>query len=115
MFLKYDLLYSEIEDFLYLFLRCALKAHVESVAESMGSIIDLHSDKRRGIDVTVVGEESMIHWNGPPVNKANGLLEAALDRHFGGRRNWHFITRQNKPESIVISRLKRDTVRVLWF
>ena len=94
MFLKYDLLYSVIEDLLHLFLRCALKTHVESVAESMGSIIDLHSDKRRGIDVTVVGEESMIHWNRLPVNKANDLLEAVLDRHFGGRRNWHFITRQ---------------------
>ena len=115
MFLKYSSLYSGIEDLLHLFLRCALKTHVESVAESMGSIIDLHSDKRRGIDVRVVGEESMIHWNGPPINRANDLLESALDRHFGGRRNWHFITRQNKPESTVISRLKRETVRVPWF
>eukprot|EP00794_Sanderia_malayensis_P004949 gene4949-5598_t len=114
-FLKDDSLYSGIEDLLHLFLRCALKTHVESVAESMGSIIDLHSDKRRGIDVRVVGEESMIHWNGPPVSKANELLESALDAHFGGRRNWHFITRQNKPESTVIARLKRGTVRVPWF
>ena len=115
MFLKYDLLYFVIENLLHLLLRCALKTHDESVAESMGSIIDLHSEKRRGIGETVVGEESMIHWNGPPVNKANSLLEAALDRHFGGKRNWHFITRQNKPESIVISRLKRNTVRDTWF
>ena len=102
MFLKYDLLYSVIEDLLRLFLRCALKTHVESVAESMGSIIDIHSDKRKGINVTVVGEECVIHWNGPAVDKANGLLEAALDRHFGGKRNWHFITRQNKPESFHV-------------
>ena len=115
MFLKHVSLYSGIEDFLHLFLRCALKTHVESVGESMGSIINLHSDKRRGIDVRVVGEESMRHWNGPPVNRANDLLESALDRHFGGRRNWHFITRQNKPESSVILRLKRYTLRIPWF
>ena len=75
--------FSNLHVWKVLFLRCALKTHVESVAESMGSIVDLHSEKRRGIGVTVVGEESMIHWNGPLANKANGLLEEALDRHFG--------------------------------
>ena len=57
MILKYDLLYSVIEDLLHLFLRSALNTHDESVAESMGSIIDLHSEKRRGVGVSVVGEE----------------------------------------------------------
>ena len=46
---------------------------MHNLSQSLCSIVDLHSDKRRGVDVTVVGEESMIHWNGPLVNKANGL------------------------------------------
>ena len=35
MFLRNEVLYAGIEEFLHFFLRCALKTHVESVAESM--------------------------------------------------------------------------------
>ena len=114
-FLRNEALYTGIEEFLHSFLRCALKTHVESVAESMGSIIDMHSDKRRGLDVKVVGEEAMIHWNGTPLHTADDLLGSALDKHFGGKKNWHFITRANKPESIVVSQLKGQSGRVPWF
>eukprot|EP00794_Sanderia_malayensis_P017229 gene17229-18950_t len=53
--------------------------------------------------IYVVGEEAMIHWNGPPLYAADDLLESALDRHFTGKKSWHFITRSNKPESVLIS------------
>ncbi len=115
MILRNEVLYAGIEEFLHFFLRCALKTHVESVAESMGSIIDMHNDKRRGLDVKVVGGEAMIHWNGPPLHAADDLLESALDRHFGGKKNWHFKTRSNKPEYVVISRLKGQPGQVPWF
>ena len=37
------------------------------------------------MDISDIGKEAMIHWNGPPLARANSLGEAALDRHFGGR------------------------------
>eukprot|EP00794_Sanderia_malayensis_P011770 gene11770-12987_t len=56
----------------------------------------------------------MIHWNGQPLHAADDLLESALDRHFAGKKKWHFITRSNKPKSVVISRLKGQSGRVPW-
>ena len=65
---------------------CLSKTHAEGVVESMGSYVEMHADKRRGtMDISDIGKEAMIHWNGPPLARANSLGEAALDRHFGGR------------------------------
>ena len=91
------------------------KTHAEAVAESTGNYIDYHSNKRRGLDIATVGSESIIHWNGPPLHKATALIESALDRHFGGISNWHFVTKANKHESVFISRMKRKTSRIPWF
>ena len=46
---------------------------------------------RRGtMDISDIGTEAMIHWNGPPIALANSLGKAALDRHFGpGRYIFH--------------------------
>ena len=41
-----------------LFLRCAAKTHAESVAESMGNYVDSYSDKKRGLDIDAIGNES---------------------------------------------------------
>ena len=50
---------------IYLFLRCATKTHAEGGAESMGNYVDIYSDKKRGLDIKVVGDESYIQRNGP--------------------------------------------------
>ena len=64
--------------------RCVVKTHAEGVVESMGNYVEIHSDKRRGrMDI---GKEALIHWNGPPLARANRLGEAALDRIFGRHR-----------------------------
>ena len=55
LFLKTESLYSDIEQFLCLYLQCAVKTHAEGFAESMGSYVDIHSDKRRGLDIAVIG------------------------------------------------------------
>ena len=77
------------EDFLHFFLRCATKTN-EGVAESMHNYVHMHSDKRRVLDIRDVGLEGRSHWNGPPINCASRLGESAFDRHFEGRRRWHF-------------------------
>ena len=84
---KFPELYEGLDSVLRLFLRCASKTHAEGVAESMGNYVDFYSDKKRGLDITTVGEESYIHWNGPGVHMADALGQAALDKKFGGRIN----------------------------
>ena len=54
LFLREKNLYIGIEDFLHFFLRCATKTHAEVVAESMGNYVEMHSDKRRGLDISDV-------------------------------------------------------------
>ena len=115
LFLKFPTSYSDIPDFLRLFMRCSAKTHAEGVAESIGNYVDFYSDKKRGLDIRAVGDESYIHWNGPPVHLAGALGQAALDRKFGGRNSWRFVTRNCKSESKVVSRLKRGVSRVPFF
>ena len=67
LFLRKPELYKWFENFLHLLLRCTMKTHAETVAESMGNLVDLHCDKRRGLGVQDVGVEVFIDWNGPPI------------------------------------------------
>ena len=89
--------------------------YAESVAESIGNYVDFYSDKKRGLDICAVGDQSFIHWNGPPLHLAGPLGQAALDSKFGGRGNWRFVTRNCKSESQVVTRLKRGVPRVPFF
>ena len=115
LFLKFSELSNGIPGLLHLFLRCATKTHAEGVAESMGNYVDFYSDKKRGLDIMAVGEESLIHWNDPPLHLAASLGKAALDKKFGGRTNWRFVTKKCKSESLVVTRLKRSVPRVPFF
>ena len=71
--------------------------------------------RREGWTFKVVGDESYIHWNGPPVHLAGSLGEASLDKKFGGRSNWHFVTKKGKSESLVVTRLKKTVSPVPFF
>ena len=63
-----------------------IKTHAEGVVESMGIYVELHADKRRGrMDISDIGVEAMIHWNGPPLAWSEKLGEASLDRVFCGK------------------------------
>ena len=115
LFLKEHKLFTGIEKFLHFFLRCSMKTHAEGVAESMGNLIDIHCDKRRGMDVASVGIEAQIDWNGPPLHMVDRLGEKTLDKIFGGRSRWHFITRESKNESIVTKRLKEEKPSIPFF
>ena len=67
--------------------RCLVKTHAEGVVESMGNYVEIHSEKSRGrMDISDIGREALIHWNGPPLAKADRLGEASLDRVFGRNR-----------------------------
>ena len=45
-------------------LRCLLKTHAETVAESMGNLVDMYCEKRKGLGIEDVGKETFINWNG---------------------------------------------------
>ena len=103
-----------IKSFLHLLLRCLLKTHAETVAESMGNLIDLHSEKRRGLGVEDAGRETFIDWNGPPVHQVDVLAEKTLNRVFKGDK-WHFVTVANRGDSEVTRRLKSKPAKLPFF
>ena len=105
IFLKEPELFKGIEVFLHLLLRCVIKTHAETVAESMGNLLDLHCEKRRGLGVQDVGLEVFIDWNGPPVHLVDSLGTRSLSRLFNGGK-WHFVTLVNRGDSEVTRRLK---------
>ena len=63
----------------------------------------------------VLGLEAQIDWNGPPLHMVDRLGEKTLDKIFGGRSRWHFITRENKNASIVTKRLKEEKPSIPFF
>ena len=115
LFLKESLLFNGVSSFLHLFLRCAMKTHSEGVAESMGNYVEMHAEKRRGsMDIEDVGKETFIHWNGPPVHLSEKLGIKTMDRIFKGK-NWNFVTRKNRLDSLVVKKAKKETPRLPWF
>ena len=114
LFLKEKDLFDGIKGFLHLLLRCLLKTHAETVAESMGNLIDLHSEKRRGLGVEDAGRETFIDWNGPPVHMVDALGEKTLNRVFKGGK-WHFVTVINRADSEVTRRLKSKPAKLPFF
>ena len=57
LFLREEDLYTGIKDFLHFF-GVPPKTHAEGVAESIGKYVEMHSDKRRGLDIGDVGLEA---------------------------------------------------------
>ena len=114
LFLKKSELNLGTEKFLHLLLRCVVKTHAETVAESMGNLIDIHCEKRRGLGVEDVGKEAFIDWNGPPVHLSDNLGAKVLNRLFKGKM-WHFVTVANQPDSEVTRRLKQKQAKLPFF
>ena len=67
----------------------------------MGSIVDQHVAGRRGLDAEHFASEAFVHYNGPPLSKADGIVKTALDSYFtsedGTQKPWHF-THKDKRE-----------------
>ena len=64
-----------------------LMQRASSQAWALGSYVEMHADKRRGtMDISDIGKEALIHWNGPPLAKADSIGKAAINRIFKGDR-----------------------------
>ena len=95
-------------------LRCVIKTHAETVVESMGNLVDMHCEKRRGLGIEDVGRETFIDWNGPPIHQCDNLGVKVLNRIFKGTK-WHFITVANKSDSNVTRRLREQQSKLPFF
>ena len=71
----------------------SIKLSVESVAESVISVYNLHNSKVRNIGEETANDELFIAFNGPEIGEADETLAAALDLHFAKNNGqWHFTT-----------------------
>ena len=95
-------LYTGLGGVLSVFDQCALKICNEAVVEGMGSIVNMHADRRRGLSAQKYASESFVHYNGPPLPKADGIIKAALDIHFGGKP-WHFTQTSREGQRSAFS------------
>lgn len=92
-FSKSKELYEGIELVLRATYEASVKLSVESIAESVISIYNLHNSKIRKIGEKTANDELFIAVNGPEIGEADNTLEAALNLHFSKNNGqWNFIT-----------------------
>ena len=66
------------------------------------------------MDISDIGKEAFIHWNGPHAARVDSLGEATLDRRFGTGR-WNFVTMANKADSLVTKRIRKEEPYLPFF
>ena len=93
-FMQHEHLYSGIEFIMQATAVACIKLSVESIAESYISIYNLHNSDIRPINDENAEDEMTVHLNGPVLGEADGILKAALDKHFKGGP-WHFTIQNN--------------------
>ena len=105
-------LYEGIELVLRAAFEASIKLSVESVAESVISVYNLHNTKLRAINEETADDELFVVYNGPEIGEAEEVLSEALDLHFKDSRGWHFTTNNLFKSSgpTVTSILKRKNI-----
>ena len=98
-------MYEGHENILHFLLKCTMKTHAEGVAESMGSVIDSHFQKRRGLTIEGMGKESIIHQSRPQVHLT--ILVKSRWSHF-----WYLVTKTGALESTVLKNVYQQKLRV---
>ena len=86
------------------------KGGVESVVESMVSVMEAHSSPLRGLtDQTRIEDEMQIAWNGEDIYHCDSVVKEALEAYLSkckreGDREGHFIRRSSNIKSYVVSK-----------
>ena len=94
-------------------LRYSILHHPQIYTWQHLNLVEEHFPKKEAVqcqwcDITVTSIESYIHWHRSQVHHGQSIGETALDRRFGGRKNWRFIAQKNEFESVAMKRLERD-------
>ena len=86
------------------------KGGVESVVESMVSVMEAHSSPVRGLtDQTRIENEMIIAWNGEDIYHCDSIVKEALGSYLSdckreGDREGHFIRRSSNVKSYLVSK-----------
>jgi len=109
-----EMLYVDIQDWMFLFEVCAAHTSNEAVVESMGNIIDQHVSPRRGLSPENYSREAFIHWNGPLLHRADAFLTASLNIHFKGNgpRDWNFLNNTQRADKLRFKHVSKVVDRV---
>ena len=83
-------LYQGVPDLMHCILACHVLAPVESVVESIGSVLKHHNKVNRNLKEENLNFEMVIAWNGPSIPNCDSVVENTLNRMFSGS-SWHFI------------------------
>ena len=67
-----------------------MSSPLESVVESIGSILPFRSQMHQQVPLETLDEEVIIQWNGPSISDSKGLIKKALDLKFESS-NWNFV------------------------
>jgi hypothetical protein len=104
-------LYAGLGDVLCVFQACALKTRNEAVVEGIDGVVNMHANSRRGLSAEMYEHEAFIHFNGPPLARATGIIRDALNEHFEGK-DWHVthtsLGGQRNVNSMVMRRHKAE-------
>ena len=107
-----------IEGVLSIMVRAAVaKGGVESVVESMVSVMEAHSSSVRGItNQTRLEDEIMVAWNGEDTYHCDALVKEAMDTYWGqcktdANKGGHFIRRSENIQSYFVSEAVNSQVK----
>ena len=109
-------LYEGIELVLRATYEASIKLSVESVAESVISVYNLHNSKVRPISEETANDELFIAFNGPEMGEADETLKEALNLHFAKKHgHWNFTTNSVfKTSSLTVKKIleKRNKMNI---
>ena len=83
----------------------SIKVSIESVAESVISVYNLHNNKFRKISEDTANYELFVAFNGPEIGEADEVLRQALNLHFSQTRGgWNFATQMFQTSGVVVEK-----------
>ena len=98
-------LYEGIELVMRATYEASVKLSVESVAESVISVYNLHNNQLRKLNEDTANDELFVAYNGPEIGEADEVLRQALNLHFSKTRGgWNFSTQLFKTAGVVVEK-----------
>ena len=102
-------LYEGIELVMRATYEASVKLSVESVAESVISVYNLHNNQLRKLNEDTANDELFVAYNGPEIGEADEVLRQALNLHFSKTRGgWNFSTQLFKTAGVVVEKKLRE-------
>ena len=84
-------LYEGIELVMRATYEASVKLSVESVAESVISVYNLHNNQLRKLNEDTANDELFVAYNGPEIGEADEVLRQALNLHFRKQEGVEFF------------------------